>query len=269
MSLRISDKVQPIFGGHNQGATSSAIDSLPIPLNMARTFSIVAEVGTLTTAHTQTPVYLALRGATAYGGTPATIASAIEVMASGSTQTKMSEVRIGWCGTMSTGVAGDLVIDGISITPTSGSNSTAATAAAYVSSGATQAVLGLETVIPAVCTNLLCTRISTNATVCEVKVYPKNADYYFDAKSSALMQTGADGPVGLKGGKRVFVYDFKTEDVKGVNSSYTHAVVSLYSSGSSTIPMNFVVLANGLRYSPPSKMFARSQYSTVSSAFAT
>jgi len=267
--LRLTDNLQPIWGGHNQGTTSSAITSLPIPLNKGRVFSVIAEVGTLTTAHTQTNVNLSLQAATGYAGTPATIASAIEVMASGATLTKMSEVRIGWCGTMTTGVAGDLTIDGVSITPTSAANSTVATAAAYVSSGATVAVLGLETVIPAVCTNLLCTRISTNATVCEVKVYPKDANYTFDAKSSALMQTGGDGPVGLKGGKRIFAYDFKAEDIVAKNASYTHAVVVLYSKGSSTIPMNFTVLAGDQRFKSPSPMFARSQLSTISSAFAT
>lgn len=266
--MRISDVIKP-FHFAPPGSTSSALESLPVPLAYGRDYSIIVQLGTMATAAQAVKTYLHLQAATEATGTFTTLSSAITVLSTSTKMEKVSEARIWASGTLATGVAGSLIIDGVTLTKSS-ANNTLATAASFKSSGSTVCILNLETVIPQVCTNLLATRVSTVATACEMKVYPKYAGYTFDITATALggAAAGLDGH-GVTIGKKIFAYDFSAHDIIGSNSSYKVIKATLNNAGASAIIGSLTLLEAGGRYHGPIKKFDRSQFSTVSSGFAT
>lgn len=269
MSKRMSDFLKPEILAAEDYGTSSSIEGVPIFIGDAANYMVLANVGTYTTVAAAGPMKMYIQAATASTGTYSTIASGITVQASGATQTGMSEVRIKMAGAQASGAAQTLICDGVTITKSSGANNTAATAAAFKSSGATVCVLNLETVIPAVCTNLECTRVSTAATACEVKVYPKKAGYTFDFQSTVFVQA-TSAKLGFYGGKKIFSYDFTAADVVGKNSSYSHVKVGITNTAGSAIPVNLLVLKGTNRFDPMVPRYPnRSKFSTVSSAHST
>lgn len=268
MTMRMSDYLKADFLGINVPLTSSALESIPIRVADAKDYMVVADIGTWSTVGAKGPLNMYLQAATASTGTYTTIASGITMQTSGATLYNMSEVRIKMAGAQASGAAQTIVIDGVTITKSSGANNTAATAAAFKSSGATVCVLNLETVIPAVCTNLECTRFTTVATACEVRVYPKNAGYVFDAQSTTLPEA-TSAKIGIYGGRKLFKYDFTAADIAGKNSSYTHVKIGMTSTLSSIVPFNMVLIRDGVRQMPDYTGPTRSKFSTVSSAHST
>lgn len=268
--MKLSEMIAPlIIAGPNSSSQKDA--ALPVALKTGSDYAIIAQIGTVTTRATPEPIVLKFEAATAATGAFSTIASDILIMATDSSYTDMSEVRLWMTGTLATGTAGAYVIDGVTITKSSVDN-TNATAASFKSSGATVCALALETVIPQVCPNLLATRVSTAATSCEVRVYPKEAGYVFDASATDIVNDPAgDGldNISIGSGRKIFMYDFSAKDIKAKNSSYSHVKVSLSNVGDSGISGQLFMFERAGRFYPPQRTFRKNQFSTLSSAFAT